>query len=96
MFLEWLVAQELWRRSVLKGCENPEALGFWSTKENEIDFVTPAGHLIEVKQGRAGPLDFSWFERTFPKTRLTVICRAPFETRQVRGITIEQFLLEGG
>lgn len=89
----WLVAQEIWRRSVLRGVENPEAFGFWSSKEHEIDFVTPDGDFIEVKRGRAGPLDFAWFPNAFPKKRLTVICREPFESRNVRGVTTEDFLL---
>ncbi|MBI4126761.1 MAG: ATP-binding protein [Deltaproteobacteria bacterium] len=93
MFLEWLVAQEVWRRSVLAGVDNPEALGYWSSKEHEIDFITPEGTMIEVKRGRAGPLDFSWFGKVFPKQQLTVICDRPFTSQQVTGVTIEQFLL---
>jgi predicted AAA+ superfamily ATPase len=92
-FLEWLVAQEIWRRSVLKKCDQPEALGFWASKDHEIDFVTPNKELIEVKRGRAGPLDFTWFNKVFPKEKLTVICNSPFETKQIAGMTIEQFLL---
>lgn len=92
-WLEWLVAQEIWRRSVLAGAENPEGMGFWANKEHEIDFVTPQRELIEVKRGRAGPLDFAWFTKCFPKGRLTVICQTPFETAQVKGVTIEQFLM---
>jgi len=92
-FLEWLVAQEIWRRSVLAGQSNPEALGYWSSKEHEIDFVTPSQEFIEVKRGRAGPLDFTWFEKVFPKARLTAICEGPFEAKAVTGMTAEQFLL---
>lgn len=92
-WLEWLVAQEIWRRSVLAGAENPEATGFWASKEHEIDFVAPDQALIEVKRGRAGPLDFSWFAKCFPKRRLTVVCQTPFETDQVQGVTIDQFLM---
>lgn len=93
MFLEWLVAQEIWRRSVLKGVENPEAFGFWASKDHEIDFVTPNGEMIEVKRGRAGALDFTWFPKIFPKQELTVICNNPFTAQQVQGMTIEKFLL---
>lgn len=92
-WLEWVVAQEIWRRAVLTGVAIPEGLGFWIAPQHEIDFVTPAHELIEVKLGRAGPLDFAWFPKSFPKERLTVICQTPFETQQIRGITIEQFLL---
>lgn len=93
VFLEWLVAQELWRQSHLADVENPEAIGFWASKEHEIDFITPEQRLIEVKRGKAGPLDFGWFEKIFPKSELTVICETPFQSRRVRGITIEDFLL---
>lgn len=94
MMMEWLVAQEIWRRAVLNGVENPEAIGFWASKEHEIDFVTPEREFIEVKKGKCGPLDFAWFEKAFPKKELTVICREPFQTRQVKGITLHQFLIE--
>lgn len=93
MMIEWLVAQEIWRRGVLEEVDNPEAIGFWASKEHEIDFVTPQRKLIEVKKGKAGPLDFTWFEKTFPKKKLTVICKTPFQTRSITGITIHDFLL---
>lgn len=93
IFLEWLVAQEIWRQACLKGVENSEAVGFWASKENEIDFVTPDHQFIEVKRGNANPLDFSWFGNVFPREELTVICSTPFQTKQVVGITLEQFLL---
>ncbi|HCU25689.1 MAG TPA: ATPase, partial [Deltaproteobacteria bacterium] len=69
-FLEWMVAQEIWRRAVLAGDSNPEAVGYWSSKEHEIDFVSPGQEFIEVKLGRASPLDFAWFEKVFPKSKL--------------------------
>ena len=92
-FMEWLVAQEIWRRSVLAGVYNPESLGFWASKEHEIDFVAPDHRLIEVKRGKAGPLDFTWFAKIFPKSHLIVICQNPFKTKQITGVTIEDFLL---
>jgi len=87
------VAQEIWRRSVLGGQSNPEAIGFWASKEHEIDFVTPDKEFIEVKRGKASPMDFSWFSRIFPRDHLTVICKSPFKSRQVTGVTLEEFLL---
>ncbi|MBI4211969.1 MAG: ATP-binding protein [Deltaproteobacteria bacterium] len=93
MLLEWLVAQEIWRRAVLAKSANPEAIGFWQSKEHEIDFVTPEEELIEVKRGKAGPLDFGWFAQVFPKEQLSVICETPFQTKHIRGMTIEEFLL---
>lgn len=93
MFIEWLVAQELWRCAVLDGNANPENLSFWASKEHEIDFVTPNKKFVEVKRGRANPLEFGWFSNIFPKDELTVICSTPFNTKQTTGVTIEDFLL---
>lgn len=92
-FIEWLVAQEIWRRSILAGQADPETISFWMSKEHEIDFVTPDKKFIEVKKGKAGPLEFSWFSKVFPKDELTVVCNSPFRSKQVTGITIEEFLL---
>jgi hypothetical protein len=49
------------------GQSDPEAIGFWASKEHEIDFVTPDRDFIEVKRGKASPMDFSWFSRIFPR-----------------------------
>lgn len=46
-----------------------------------------------MRLGRAGPLDFAWFPKTFPKGSLTVICDTPFTSKSVTGITLEEFLL---
>lgn len=94
MLVEWLVAQELWRRAAWAGAE-PEGLGFWQSRDHEVDFVARGEEWIEVKIGRAGPLDFSWYPKTFPRGRLTVICATPFETERIRGVTLQDFLLEG-
>lgn len=93
MFIEWLVAQEIWRRSVLAGEGEPESMSFWMSKEHEIDFVTPDKKFVEVKRGQAGPLEFAWFSKIFPHDELTVICSTPFKTDRVTGVTIEEFLL---
>lgn len=93
-FIEWLVAQELWRRNVLLGLDNPEAIGFWISREHEIDFIASGSEFIEVKRGKANALEFSWFTKIFPKRKLTVICSTPFETEWVKGVTIEEFLLD--
>jgi len=92
-FIEWLVAQEIWRRSVLEGRSEPESISFWESKEHEIDFVTPDRKFIEVKRGQANPLEFSWFSKIFPNDELTVICNTPFRTKQVTGVVLEKFLL---
>jgi predicted AAA+ superfamily ATPase len=93
--LEWAVAQECWRRSALRGDEMPELMHYWQGRNHEIDFVLGSTEFLEVKRGRTGPLDFAWFPKSFPHGRLTVVGANRFETDQVVGVTLEDFLLEG-
>lgn len=93
IFIEWLVAQEIWRRGVLADQGRQEAISFWSSKEHEIDFVSPDLKFIEAKKGPANPFEFSWFSKIFPRDDLTVICSTPFRSKQVTGVTVEEFLL---
>ncbi|MBS0612627.1 MAG: ATP-binding protein, partial [Proteobacteria bacterium] len=95
-WIEWLVAQELFRRQCIAGAEDPEALWYWASKQHEIDFVDVHENLYEVKAGRSGPLDFVWFAKTLPKRKLLVIGGGEFQSSAVKGITIEQFLLADG
>ncbi|HJR70596.1 MAG TPA: ATP-binding protein [Gammaproteobacteria bacterium] len=95
-WIEWLVAQELFRRQCIAGAEDPEALWYWASREHEIDFVDSREKLYEVKLGRSGPLDFAWFAKTLPKRKLLVIGAGEFQSADVKGITIEQFLLGDG
>ena len=69
---------------------------FWQSKEHELDFVAGPDVYLEVKRGRTTPLDFSWFPRSFPKGRLTVISESRFDTRQIQGFTLEDFLIAEG
>ncbi len=92
-WLEWLVAQEVSRRAALRGEDTPELQNYWSSKEHEVDFVVRPDLSIEVKRGGASPLEFAWFPRTFPKSRLVVVAREPFEADQVRGVRMEELLL---
>lgn len=94
-YLEWLVGQELWRRRQLAQASSDGTLGFWQSKEHEIDFVTHDRNLYEVKRGQAGPLDFTWFGKIFSQQNLTVICQNTFQTRQIQGLTLPDFLLGG-
>lgn len=94
VWYEWLVAQELLRRSAIKGKEILAPLSFWQGKEHEIDFVESPDHFVEVKRGKCSAVEFGWFPRQFPKKRLTVINSATFETEKIRGITMEDFLSE--
>lgn len=93
-FLEWLVAQELWRRRAKTGEELPELLAYWKSPEHELDYVIAADDFLEVKRGQTSPLEFAWFARVFPKARLTVISASRFETDHVRGLTFDDFLAE--
>jgi len=93
--MEWAVAQECWRRSALRGDEMPELMHYWQGGNHEIDFVLGPDEFLEVKRGRTGPLDFAWFPKSFPDGRLTVVGASRFETAQVVGVTLEDFLLGG-
>ncbi len=94
-WLEWLVAQELWRRAAIRGDESPERQRYWQSKKHELDFAVAPDAFVEVKRGRTGPLDFAWFPATFPGARLTVVGGSRFETDYIRGVTFEDFLLDG-
>ncbi len=90
--LEWAVAQECWRRAALRGDEIPEAMQYWQGGDHELDFVLGANEFLEVKRGRTSPLDFAWFPKSFPHGRLTVVGANRFETDQIVGVTLTDFL----
>jgi hypothetical protein len=92
IWIEWLAAQEIYRRRALAGEPEPERLPFWQSKEHELDFVLSPTEYIEVKRGPASPIEFAWFARTFPAAKLTVVCQTPFVTDRMHGITIQDFL----
>ncbi|MFZ5470274.1 MAG: ATP-binding protein [Myxococcota bacterium] len=89
---EWAVAQELFRRAALAGKPEPERIPYWQGGGHELDFVVGKDHFVEVKRGRATALDFAWFRKVFPKSRLTVVCGTPFEADQIVGVTLDSFL----
>ncbi len=91
-WLEWTAAQELFRRRCIAGEETPELLLFWQGKEHELDFVCAANSFVEIERGTTSALDFSWFERVMPGSRLVVVSDASYEARSVRGIRLEEFL----
>jgi predicted AAA+ superfamily ATPase len=95
-WIEWLVAQELFRRQSIAGVADPEAIWFWASKEHEIDFVDSERNLYEVKTGSTGLVDFSWFPKVLPKRKLLVVSGSEFRAASIKGITIEQFLLADG
>lgn len=95
VWLEWLVAQELWRKTILKyNHEQAERIAFWKSKNHEIDFVLPDNTFLEVKLGKVHPSEFAWFPTVFPHAELKIICKNPFEGKNVKGISIEDFLYE--
>jgi predicted AAA+ superfamily ATPase len=92
--MEWVVAQELVRRRCLKGSEPiPEQLLFWASKTHELDFALSEQRFIEVKRGAENPFNYSWFLANHPQGHLTIINRSPFETERIKGVTLEEFLL---
>ena len=94
--IEWVVAQELFRRRCLLGKEPiPEDLSFWQSKTHEIDFVVSfPQEWIEVKRGSENPFHYQWFLNVHPKGHLSIINASRFVGDRIRGITLEDFLLE--
>ncbi len=92
VWLEWAIAQELFRRRALAGVRDPERIPYWQSRDHEIDFVLASDHFLEVKRGRATALDFAWFPLRFPKAHLTVICATPFSADRITGVTLDTFL----
>ena len=91
---EWAVASELFRRAAKKGHSMPMQLLFWRSDKREIDFVRHDESWIEVKAGRASPFEFDWFGKAFPGEKLLVVSSERFDGNVVRGITLEDFLLD--
>ena len=90
---EWLVAQELLRRNAIKGDSMLEPLMFWQSKTNEVDFVTNEEVYFEVKRGKCSIFDFKWFTQSHPGKQLIVINQERFDSQNIKGVTLEDFLL---
>jgi uncharacterized protein len=91
---EWVVAQELWRRSGIAGAENPEFMRFWQSEKNEVDFFNPPDLFIEVKSGAVNPRDFDWFSSNFPNKILTIVGDQSKSFGPIRCVRLLDFLLE--
>jgi predicted AAA+ superfamily ATPase len=91
---EWAVASELFRRAAKEGHPTPMQLLFWRSEKREIDFIRNDKPWIEVQAGRASPFEFDWFARTFPREKLLVVSSERFDGKAVRGVTLEDFLLD--
>lgn len=94
MWWEWAVAAELFRRAAKGGHPTPLQSLFWRSDAREVDFVRDGKPWIEVKAGRASPFEFDWFGRTFPREKLLVVSSECFDGHTVRGVTLEDFLLD--
>lgn len=93
-WLEWAVAQELWRRAAIRGEEFPEEMAHWQSQTHELDFVMAHSQFLEVKAGPTSPLEFAWFNRVFPRGELKVVSQSKFKTQQITAVTMEEFLQE--
>ncbi len=93
-WLEWAVAAELFRRAAKRGSPTPLNSLFWRSDHHEIDFVRADAPWIEVKAGKVNAFEFDWFRKSFPGERLLVVSPERFETHAVRGVTLEDFLLD--
>jgi hypothetical protein len=91
--LEWAVAQECWRRSALRGDAMPEFMHYWQGGNHELNFVLGPTEFLEVKRGRTSPLDFAWFPKSFPDGQLIVVGATRFNTDQITGLTLADYLL---
>ena len=94
MWWEWAVASELFRRAAKEGHPSPLQSQFWRSDKHEIDFVREGKPWIEVKAGHASPFEFDWFIRTFSREKLLVVSSDRFDGSTVRGVTLEDFLLD--
>ncbi len=94
IWFEWAVAAELFRRAARGASPTPLNSLFWRSDKHEVDFVRPGRPWIEVKLVKASPFEFDWFRKTFPDQKLLVINSERFETGAIRGVTLEDFLLD--
>jgi predicted AAA+ superfamily ATPase len=91
-WMEWLVAQELWRRRCIAGEQIPECLPYWQSREHGLDYVLGPRLFLEVKRGETSPVEFAWFSGVFPGARLIVVSASHFETPAIMGVKLEEFL----
>jgi predicted AAA+ superfamily ATPase len=91
---EWAVAAEVFRRAAKGGDPMPMQSLFWRSDEHEVDFIRDGKPWIEVKAGRASPFEFDWFRKSFPREKLLVVSSERFDGDAIRGVTLEDFLLD--
>lgn len=91
---EWAVAAELFRRAAKQGNPLPMNSLFWRSDKHEVDFIRDGQPWIEVKAGRTTPFEFDWFAQSFPREKLLVVSSERFDGTAIRGVTLEDFLLD--
>jgi predicted AAA+ superfamily ATPase len=91
---EWAVAAELFRRAARSASPTPLQSLFWRSDRHEVDFVRDGRPWIEVKTGKVSPFEFDWFAKSFPREQLLVVGAERFPGNDVRGVTLEDFLLD--
>lgn len=91
---EWAVAAELFRRRARAGHPTPLQSLFWRSDAHEVDFVRDGQPWIEVKPGPASPFEFGWFRKTVPREELLVVSAGRFDGDAIRGVTLDDFLLD--
>ena len=77
----------------MRGAEFSEEMSFWRSPSHEIDFLLHDRSFLEVKRGKTSPIEFQWFAKSFPKSRLIVVSESKFETDCLVGVTIKDFLI---
>jgi uncharacterized protein len=91
-WLEWLIAQEIWRRRAIHGELVPEQLAYWQAGQHELDYIVRPDLAIECKRGGSSAADFGWFPRTFPAAHLWIVGRDSFDGQKVHGRTFAEVL----
>jgi hypothetical protein len=71
----------------------PEFMHYWQGGNHELNFVLGPTEFLEVKRGRTSPLDFAWFPKSFPDGQLIVVGATRFNTDQITGLTLADYLL---
>jgi len=88
-WIEWLVAQELFRRRCVAGVEIPELFNHFSQGDEEVDFILDPSHWLEVKRGQASPHEFAIVPNG---VELQVICSNKLDLNHISGVTLRDFL----
>ncbi|MBF0104996.1 MAG: ATP-binding protein [Deltaproteobacteria bacterium] len=98
-WIEWVIAQELWRRSAIAGEDSPEQQYFWKSDEHEVDFIFK-DRFFESKLGDTEISRFMWFPKVFKNQTLEVVCATKKSQKTTAGfckiLSLEEFLLEKG